>query len=263
MEIRLINSKIQELIDRQETETKLPLLLPSMHSTDCIVGEKVLDANELTVMKCPVFNEPLLYFFYGKPVYKVSAKHKIPRTDYLLSPCCFLLDSKKITAKYIYPFDTGAYKSGIYGDTIPSEMDIDSFQLKPDPTEIPEFIRTFFENNSNYLQGISTISDDQLNNAVTISLGSILRSQGVLPFDDRAKTVEIISACNVKLSEAAMAIIAPMPFLRNESFQCFTKAHPEIDVLTYFTHYPTDPYSHNEVIYQKAIEYLTQKEGML
>lgn len=87
--------------------------------------------------------------------------------------------------------------------------------------------------------------------------------KAVINLDDAETQIDTVLKELNDYINAGMAIIAPMPFLRNESFQCFTKAHPEIDVLTYFTHYPTDPYSHNEVIYQKAIEYLTQKEGML
>ena len=95
MEIRLINSKIQELIDRQETETKLPLLLPSMHSTDCIVGEKVLDANELTVMKCPVFNEPLLYFFMASRSIRFQQSIRFPELTICCHHAVFYLIRKK------------------------------------------------------------------------------------------------------------------------------------------------------------------------
>ena len=258
------DGKLQELINNYKKKKKTPALLPTMHSTSCLIGENILQEDKLSVKVCPVFKEPLLYFFYGKPSYRVSSKHSHKsRTDCLRSPCCFIFDSHKIHAKYIYPFDTGAYSSGIFEDMIPSEIDIKKFQLEPDPTNIPEYVRAFFGNNENYLQGISSIDDKSFNNVVTFTLGQILSAKGTFEFDDRARTVEIISEDNLKVSDAIMAIIVPQPFVRNEAFKNFLKDHSDIDVITYFTHYPSDPASHNEAVFQKAIDYLKKRGEVL
>lgn len=255
--------KVQDLIKNYKSKEQMPVLLPTMHSTSCLIGEKILQEDKLSVKDCPVFNESLLYYFYGKPAYRVSSKHSHKsRTDCLRSPCCFVLDSKKIHAKYIYPFDTGAYSSGIFEDMIPLEIDIRKFQLQPDPTNIPEYVRVFFGNNINYLQGISNVNVKSLNNVVTFTLGQILSARGSFEFDDRARTVEIISEDSLKLSDAIMAIIVPQPFVRNEVFKDFVKNHSNIDVITYFTRYPSDPASHNEAVFQKAIDYLKKRGGI-
>lgn len=257
-------NKVQKLI--KETlidETATPALLPSMHSTTCHKVESVLEQDMLSATKCPVFNEMLLYFFYGKPSYKVSRKYAEARTDNVILPCCFILDSKKISAKYVYPFDSGAYKSGIFDKIIPKGINIEDFQLNSAITEIPKYIQIFFQNNTNYLQGISTLSGECIDNSVTESLATLLKSTGAFDFDDRSKSVEIISSDNLKLSDALLAIVVPRPFLRNACFQQFKKNNPNIDVLTYYTHYPNFPSGYNEAVFQKVIDYLGNQKELL
>jgi len=264
MEEATMMNDIQCFVEKQleSTDKLMPKLLPSMHSTDCLATEKILKNDRLDVQECPVFKAPLLYYFYGKPVYKVATKNATPRTDYLYSPCCFIIDSEKIQPKYIYPFDTGAHSKGIYAKILPPVINVHEFELRPEIAAIPGFIRTFFGDNTNYLEGACTISGSELTNNTMVSLAELLQAKGVFTFDDRSRTVEIISDCSVKLSDITMAVIVPRPFLRNEYFKEFMKEYPQIDILSYFTHYPTDPSSHNEVIYQKAMEYLSQKGGL-
>lgn len=239
--------------------TATPSLLPAMHSTNCVNSESMIKDDALFTTLCPVFEEPLLYLFYGKPSYKVSAKTATPRTDSLLSPCCFIVDTAQITAKYIFPFDSGAYKAGMYSKIIPDRISIHAFELDQDISLLPNFIRLFFGDNNNYLDGKCTVQDRFLSNSVTVSLGELLKSTGTFPFDDRAKTVEIISDCSIKISDAVMAMIIPLPFLRNEYLDSFIRQNPTIDIITYYPHYPIDPSCQNEAVYQKAREYLSQK----
>jgi len=255
------NNEIQRLVRHHtldENQSDLQLL-PSMHSTSCHKAESIFKSGKLSVTYCHVFKEKFLYLFYGKPVYKVSEKNREPRTDFLFSPSCFIIDTKKISSKHNFPFDTGAFHQRKYGGLFPNDVELSSYELPLDIEQIPKFINLFYGSNTKYLEGICCIADNHLTNSVSEFLGGLLKSAGITPFDDRAKTVEIISDEDVSISEAVLAFIVPKPFLRNEYFITFVKQNPHIDIITYFTHYPTDPCSHNEVVFQKAVDYLIEK----
>lgn len=254
--------ELQRFIQRTATTSSLPPLLPLMHSTSCSVTEDVLRQDELSATKCPVFHEDLLYLFYGKPSYKVSSKVNASLTTSLFSPCCFIIDPNKVNVKRIFPFDTGAYSDDRYKNLIPHNIELEDFQLQPNIKSIPEFIKLFYTNNSNYLSGKCNISEDRLVNKVTISLGELLSASGVVAFDDRARTVEISSDSDIILSDAILAIIIPAPFRSNEYFKAFIKAHPKVEVIPYFIHYPQDPIMQNEAVYQAAMGYLSRKGGI-
>lgn len=75
----------------------LPDVLPIMHSCDGFDCESIIEDMYLKPTMCPVFNEELLYFFYGKPSYPVGEKEQYNRTDELCCPVCFIIEKANLT----------------------------------------------------------------------------------------------------------------------------------------------------------------------
>ncbi|RYD74118.1 MAG: hypothetical protein EOP84_20430, partial [Verrucomicrobiaceae bacterium] len=70
-------------------ETATTEELPLVHTTRCEVLPHIVSSHELrSVTKCDVFDEHLLYFFYGRPAYRHTLGSE-PAGNLNLCPVCF------------------------------------------------------------------------------------------------------------------------------------------------------------------------------
>ncbi len=261
MSTYFLSQEIERVISSMNLENREKIiLLPSMHSTDCKNAESILSNGEMITRPCSVFNgRPSLYFFYGKPAYRVSAKVNCYRTDDVYSPCCFIVDTKKIDIKYMYPFDTGAENKGMYEKIQYNGLHVNDFELKPNVDSIQNYIQCFWGDNNNYLRGLG-ISLSEVNSSIILAcLNTLLSSSGALDFDDRARTLEIITNVNVCIADTVKAIIVPSGFLGNYGLKSFIRDHPEVEVISFYSYYPANPSSYYGAVYQKAMEYISRK----
>ena len=206
---------------KHDNNAVLPCLLPSMHSTSCFNAEEIYKQNKIKVQLCDKFKKKLVYFFYGKPVYKVAQNETQSRSDNLLSPVCFIVDTKKLPIELIIPFDSGAYISKRYDNIFPDdfiskEKLVENFSLNNNINAIKIFIKNFYGNNENYLSGICCFNDSLACECSIESLINLLKSRGNFNFDDRAKTVEIICKKDIKLNKIIKAIIIPNNHINNK-----------------------------------------------
>src|SRR5215217_5621888 len=83
-------------------------LMPLTHITKGIGAEDIIRSGSVSPTHCDVFDEPLAYFFYGRPAYRVTGDGAI-RVE-AACPYCFIFSSALIeTATDIYAFDTGPF----------------------------------------------------------------------------------------------------------------------------------------------------------
>lgn len=103
------------------------------------------DQGYIKPTKCDVFNEDLIYLFYGRPAFRWDTPH---------SPIVFVF---KTDARFqpvrIFPFDSGAYDNKLYGEEFCSKYKLTDYQLNICEEEIPSFIRRVWETNVNYYDG--------------------------------------------------------------------------------------------------------------
>lgn len=254
-------SKIQKAINRHSGKIAVvdQPVLPLMHSTTCENTENILENNLLSVTPCDVFGTKLLYFFYGKPAYRVSAKISDSSTSYTLAPCCFIVKPDKIKPEHIYPFDTGAFAADRYDEITKMRTEMCEYELSARIDDIPQFVCMFYENNQKYLEGRVSVAHGVETTIAVRALTDLLGSSGFLKYDDRARTIEISTTENLALSDVIEAIVVPIPFTRNEVFNEFIKMHSSIKVLTYMPHYPNPVSSYNEAIFQIVFSYLASR----
>lgn len=252
-----LKNDLQCFIDEHETQGLA--LLPSMHSTTCHSAESIFRHGSISTTPCPVFNENLAYFFYGKPLFKVSPSYNAATTNYMFGPVCFIVDTAKLKAKRIFPFDSGAFDKGMYAKILPNHAKKDDYQLSSNVNLIPRYVELFFGDNDLYQEGKSFPHSDVETSIITYSLALLLGASGVMDFDGRSRTIEISTDDEVSLSDCVDAIIIPAPFFRNSAFNTFHKNHPNIKVISYHVHFPENPCALNEAVYQRAADYISKQ----
>lgn len=251
-------SLLTKYIEEYDTKNK-PELLPFLHSCEGYNGEKIIKSNELKTANCKVFNEDLLYFFYGKPSYPVGEKNETKRTDDLYCPVCFIINPKKVPIYRVFPFDSGAFKEKRYKDFLHRDMKIEDFELENSVDAILSYIATIFDNNRKYIEGFACKRES--NYLEIESFLNLLNAKGSFDIDERANTVEIILKEGVIIKDVVECIILPESLMERKEVSKFINNN-NIRYKTYTVRRFTLPMRYNETIFNLAMEYL-RENGMV
>ena len=117
--------------------------MPLTHITGGIRAEDIIRSGKVDVADCSIFNEPLAYFFYGRPAYRLANEGAVKVEA--SCPYCFIFDSALIQrAKNMYAFDTGAFSNRLYQRFMDMEMNVEDFSLQTDITRPNKLIAAAF-----------------------------------------------------------------------------------------------------------------------
>jgi hypothetical protein len=249
---------VSEFILQQDIGSASVEVLPMMHSCECFDCLGIVESGCLEARDCKVFGEKLLYFFYGKPSYPVGEKVKGNRVDTDYCPVGFIVNPNKVNLYRVFPFDTGAFDANLYADYFHHNMKIDSFELNNSLESIQKYISACFTNNYNYIMGNTTIHGTGYGPIID-ALIRLLNASGTIPIDERSRTVEVITKDNVSLKDAVECIILPENLLRHPNIKAFLDEN-HINYLTYIVRKLTAPSRYNEVVFEKAMEYIHGRE---
>ncbi len=198
-----------------EAHTPVANELPLVHTTRCELFKQLCSAGYLSPRDCPVFKEPLLYFFYGRPAYRSKLGG---RPDTLMNPMpiCFVFKPGAVGPdfKRVFPFDSGAASAGMFVPHV-EPGDLLAYSLPPNLATIRKAISAFFETNDNYFFGTPR-SDPAAANAISAigSYRSLLNEGGPTHYDDRRSAIEVQSDQNLILRNNVHAVVLPTPFLK-------------------------------------------------
>jgi len=241
--------------------TALPLL-PLMHSCECFDARSILNTQELEARFCDVFEKDLLYFYYGKPSYPVGEKVEKNRTDLEYLPVCFIVDLRKVSIYKVYPFDSGAFFANIYSDFLHRHMKIDSFELPCNEEGIKSYLSFMFGDNEKYFDGVA-IKRDLTGEPNLDALLRMMTADGTMKFDERARTIEVVSKKSVQLKDALQCVILPLNLLQDDNIVAFLRDN-NIDVIPYKVRQLVHPTKYYGQIFELALNYIeTQKGGVL
>ncbi|MCP4344940.1 MAG: metallophosphoesterase [Desulfobacterales bacterium] len=237
--------------------------LPPMYTTDGCGFKNVFRECELKPTSCPVFDEELLYLFYGRPYPGEIA------ISYAPYPVCFLLKPDCIdAAKRIYPFDSRAFKSKRFDNFIYERFSLDDFLINPNqlkPIPYPDtparIVSTFFGNNYNYYWSKN-------NKLVKFSspfemeakfYSEIISNKYKSDFDDRRASIEIQIEQKIILSkDTVYAVVLPHGFMDDDNIRETIVSIWDAEPITYHT-YISDPVYFTAVIIEKVGDYLMNK----
>jgi hypothetical protein len=193
--------------------------LPVVHTAEYFHLASIQASNTLRARTCKVFNESLLYFFYGRPAYR-DASQTIPTRDVGFYPICFVFRPGTVStkAKRVYPFDTGASESGLYEPAIKRAAVLADYPLLAAIESAMKIVRYFFETDEKYMSNkpksgllfSSTESNAQ-------SYYDLINGGGSPDCDDRCSAVEIQIAEDLDIRNSLMAVALPTCFLEDDN----------------------------------------------
>ncbi len=248
-----------EFADFVETRSPAPgLELPFVHSTRCEFFPHLCSAGFLSPRDCPVFNEPLLYFFYGRPAYRSRIGSK-PDPDLTLFPVCFVFKSGVFdtTIKRAFPFDTGAANGGMFAPHV-TAASVSEFTINPSIQSIQRAVGAFFDTNGNYYTGVpGSLTSGSPTGLNTVDCYCRLISEpGEKDYDDRRFTMEVQTTQSVILRDNLSAVVLPSPFLDMAGVMETIVKEWRTQPIRYSHHHGTAPNEYVRTIMEKVENHL-------
>jgi len=250
-----INSHYMKIIS--ENGKVSPCLMPLFHVCTSHAFRSIFHNLKLEPMPCKVFKEALIYFFYGKPAYRINDANK--SRDASMYPICWGLDANSIqNIVRVYPFDSGSFKDMI-SKKIATHFELDHFKLDNNFETIQKFIHYFYETNDNYFLGTPSLKNAAIP-AQSYELQTILHlaEDRSADIDDRVNTIEIQTdtPINIKVNDIKILGI-PAPLLNDPNVAEFI-AENEIDFFTYDLH-KFSPQTINYEFYSRTKKHYVEK----
>lgn len=196
--------------------------LPLVHVTEMGVGNAIIFSGHLKATRCKVFERDLLYFFLGRPAYRLKEEGDTSR--YISRyPCVFVVDPARVKPTQVYPFDTGAARAGFYENADP-HLGIKDYLLDGSYEGARRQLGFAFENVDDYFEGrLRPGLTDEIPpfEQATHSYAAIANqaNRGLnIPgtYDDRASAIEIATENHLDLKGAVQLVILPQQFLEGD-----------------------------------------------
>jgi len=196
--------------DLADAHREMHDVLPAVHSSTCAIFRDIVRGEKLVTRHCKVFNEPLIYLFYGRPAYR-SRLGATPSTDIDYYPVCFVFKSDRLPRSFAraFPFDSGAAKSDVFDPDIKS-VDADSFQLNATFECLRRFTNLYFESNGKYFVGearIGLVLPDDPHQAQQYY--NFVTDNSPKRYDDRRSVIEVQYRDDLILRDTLWAVILP------------------------------------------------------
>jgi len=204
----ITGATLMDFVGRQKpAEPSLPLT----HIMDSYTLEGQYGTAELKMEDCDVFQEPLIYIFYGRPAFRPNMD-KNPTSDDLHEPVCFILKPDLFhNVDRVYAFDTGAHHLDLYQPYLHKKMNRDDFQLvPPDVLSAKKSVTAFFETNENYLLSKPKVKNTRSKlNKLCGAYIKLIQNIGEAKTDDRCSAIELQFKRNINIEKSVLAVVAP------------------------------------------------------
>jgi len=222
MELKNTAPRHVHLLERVNATTegeKLPLL----HITATGIARSILLTGRMEARPCKFFKQKLLYFFFGRPAYRMRGEDE--KSDQITrSPFVFLLDADHVIPKYVFPFDSGAALAGKYSGEDPT-LALSDYELEASIEGARKHLNWAFDGIDDYLSGrlkqdiLEDVEDYESSTRgyVTIAQQATKTINSPDLYDDRAAAIEISSEKNVDLKAAVNLAIVPKQYLEGSS----------------------------------------------
>lgn len=214
---RVGNGKLKAFINTSDpTAGDLPLT----HATDGYGLREIIEAGSIKPSDCKVFNEPILYLFYGRPAYRPNGGRADAPSLSAYAPTCFVLPPLTVTINRIFPFDSGAFKRGAMDGHKHHSMNLEDFLLEPDANTPRRLVRLFYGDLESYFLN-KPLADPRYPASVmeAEAYHSLARSEGNKGLDERATTIELHTANEIALAGGISAVVLPENLLSDSAIR--------------------------------------------
>lgn len=234
--------------------------LPYFHSCSGKAFRSILASGKIEKRKCNVFDEELVYFFYGKPAYRMPDLEANTRDSSRFPVCFVVTDLEDSEIRRVFPFDTGAMAYGIYADVCGPAVNPMNFEIGTDKNAISLFLGYLYASEKDYFlaQPQKAMKDIGALSFELQQIMSFILHYGASKWDSRAHTVEVQQDEEVNILSAPIeAIILPDSFLNDPRVADFLYNH-DIIAIDYSVH-KSNPSNATEVLFDNAKKYLEDK----
>jgi len=200
--------------------------LPVVHTTASYNISQIWEGNTLSTSECDVFTkEELLYFFVGRPSYKIANSTGSANTWQL--PCCFIFEFDAIPrAKRVFPFDSGAFARSRTPDYI-SMMPLENFDAASVPNASERIIGAYFGDATRYFNLVPKGENEFLSefsvgvlDAEAHAVHKLISADKDNKVDDRRACIELQVDQEIDLQvRKPLAVIAPSPYFDVKEFR--------------------------------------------
>lgn len=211
--------------------------MPLVHICDCYTFRKIFTSKKILPTNCNVFNKDLAYYFYGRPSYRVNNSSQTSKSMSMF-PICFIIDSDQLsTIDNAYPFDTGAFETGLFANYFHEDCLVSDFKFMKNYDFINQFVGYFYGNNKNYYDGITTIDKNSIPMMAyeLHYLHQLINTEVVENFDDRCHTLEIQTTQELNITAGGVkAMVLPAGLINDPAISAFLMDY-DIHAITYST----------------------------
>ena len=222
--------------------------------------ELIMGSPTLKTNLCDVFNEQLLYFFYGIPSYRLSKNNKSSKLSSLY-PVCIVLDIYKCGVPHrIIALDSGGFDNNIFKDFFHEKTSLDDLSLYPTIETGKKFVAAFYGNNKNYLY--NNPLDDIKHNPLEFELEGyieLIRTKQISNYDDRASTLEMQYTQDIELDKTKVKLVVlPAILMDDPEVKKLLEEDWESTVETYTT-YRANPNEFMSTIKTKVLDFIEKE----
>lgn len=193
-------------------ETAVAEELPLVHTTRCEVLPHIVANHELrSVTLCDVFNEHLIYFFYGRPAYRHTLGSE-PSGNLDLCPVCFVFKTHTIgsSVKRVFACDSGGVHNGYFEHYL-HPPDRDEMQLETTLDSARKLVPLVFGDNENYFLGNAKAAcpPSFAPGSPAARFHALLTDTVPIAGDDRRSAIEVQMDSPVALDHHLLYVILP------------------------------------------------------
>lgn len=212
-------SRIGKFVRSAEINETNQKAMPLIHTTSLYDYRSIVESWSLKPLADRLFNEDLLYFFYGRPAYFPQA-HEASALVFHFPVFLVLAPNTISSARRVFPFDSGAFFGEFYSAYFHNRMQISDFEVDlddrhsggtPFPTTAQKIVSSFYRTNRNYYDG-SPIDSSQISRMEPEVVGflELARSRESAAFDERRSVIEVQVSREVSLtSDNLLAVLLP------------------------------------------------------
>jgi hypothetical protein len=233
--------------------------LPLVHTTDSYVFEDALADGEIRPQPCDTFTgEALTYFFYGRPSFRPNATAN-PTSLVHYFPVCLLFDPDRITSlKRVFPFDSGAFQSGLYGAYLHKKMKLGDFGLEPDMATPGRLVSLFFGSPQSYLTGRGLDARFDPAQFEAASYSALVNAKDGNAIDSRGSGIEIQTEDALRINGSVIAAIIPSTFADGLTGRQIKSLG--IEVIGYRTYERTRPGEYTSQLSDLCLNYYVRRK---
>ena len=187
--------------------------LPLVHTSRCEKLVPITNSGTITPQPCSVYQESLVYLFYGRPAYRSQLGQQSGEPT-LLCPVCFVFRPAKLSqsVRRIVPCDSGSVADDRFVPEI-RKADLAHLELHPKIESARRAVSLLFETNANYFIGKVSTGRTFTAGSLEARFYALLQRPGPANFDDRKSSIEVQINQPISLRGQLLFVVLPTEFL--------------------------------------------------